>query len=547
MYAALLRGEVSGTDELTACQQMLQTLMESMTSAVFWKDADSCYLGCNQVFANFAGFEPALILGKSDRDMPWVDDPEFSAEWFIDWDQTVLKSGEPCFGILERLRRADGDMRWIETNKLPLRGPSGEVIGVLGTFEDVTDRRHVESELQRTLEDLDQRVNLRTTELTRANKTLRREVEDRIRLQAEERQQRAYAEALRDTAAAISQTFDIDGITAEILSGVERLVSNDFVGVVLVNADGRRRLSRHNTGFGYLPDSVNVAEIDVDSLTVIEQLMHAAGRVIVDDPVAAFGPARSVIGARIQVADQLVGFLVAESATPGFFSDGHLDRLVAVADQAGAALSNSQLTSRVSELATAEERQRLARDLHDAVNQTLWTAALTAESLLVDVGSDSELHHRVDRLRQLTRGALAEMRALLLELRPSELAEVGLDELIRRLLDALECRRAIEIAVDLDPVELGSAAHIACYRIAQEALANVAQHANAKSLSVTLKNGSPIELRIADDGSGFDRNNVPGGHFGLAIMQERADAVGADLLIETAPGDGTTLRLRMTT
>jgi PAS domain S-box-containing protein len=291
MYAALLAGELSGTDALTVSQQMLQILMDSMTNAVFWKDVDSCYLGCNQVFADFAGFEPALLIGKSDRDMPWTDDPEFSSDWFIEWDQAVLASGEPQFGILERLRRSDGELRWIETNKVPLRDLDGEVIGVLGTFEDVTDRRHAEEELQLALEDLDERVHLRTTELMRANATLRREVEDRIRLQTEERQQRAYAEALRDTAAAMSQTFAIDEVTEETLTGVERLVSNDLAAVILANADGTCELSRHNAGFGYLSEPGRLDEIAVDSLTIVERLQQEDGPVIVERPARALGPA----------------------------------------------------------------------------------------------------------------------------------------------------------------------------------------------------------------------------------------------------------------
>ena len=116
MYAALLQGELDGTDALTASQQMLRILMDSMTNAVFWKDVDSCYLGCNNVFANFAGFAPELLLGKSDRDMPWADDAEYDSDWFMDWDRAVIDSGEPRFGILERLQRADGEVRWLETN-----------------------------------------------------------------------------------------------------------------------------------------------------------------------------------------------------------------------------------------------------------------------------------------------------------------------------------------------------------------------------------------------------------------------------------------------
>jgi signal transduction histidine kinase len=477
--------------------------------------------------------------------MPWADDPEFSSEWFIDWDRIVIETGEPRFGILERLQRSDGETRWIETNKSPLRDVTGEVIGVMGTFEDVTERRHTEEELRLTLDELDQRVHLRTTELVRANEALRREVEDRIRLQAEERQQRAYAEALRDSAAAMSTTFDLDAVTAEIIAGVERLVSNDLTAIVLRNDDGDYELSRHAAGFGYAIDPSSILHSDVAAHSLISQMTGVTETVIVSDPVSAFGAARSVLGARMQVADQVVGFLLVESATPGFFTDDHADRLGALADQAGTALTNSRLASRLSHLAAAEERQRLARDLHDAVNQTLWTAALTAESLFADVDPDDAIHHRVDRLRRLTRGALAEMRALLLELRPSELADVSLDQLIRHLLDALECRRTLDVTVELDPVKLESDTHIAFYRIAQEALGNVAHHAQANALTVRLTATPDIELTITDDGVGFDPAVVPAGHLGMRIMRERAGAVGADLQVESSPGQGTTLRLRV--
>ncbi len=504
MYAALVRGELSGTDALAASQQMLQILMDSMTNAVFWKDLDSRYLGCNKVFARFAGVEPVLLVGMSDRDMPWADSEEFSADWFIDWDRSVIEAGEPRFGILEQLRRADGENRWLETNKVPLRDLDGKVIGILGTFEDVTDRHQAQVDLQLTLDDLDERVQLRTTELMRANESLRREVEDRVRLEAEERQQRAYAEALRDTAAAMSITPDLDEVTEQVLIGVERLVSNDLAAIVLMNDDAGLEMSRCHSVSAYEPDVIVKGGPDLDTLSILESLQKDHQTVILDSPERSIGPAHSVLGARIRVGGQLVGFLFVESATPGFFNERHADRLGAVAAQAGAAISNSRLASRVSELAAAEERQRLSRELHDAVNQTLWTASLTAESLLRDVEPGSELSHRVDRLRQLTRGALAEMRTLLLEMRPSELAKIGLDELIEYLLAALDCRRRLDVTTELEVVSFEPADHLAVYRIAQQALANVAQHAEATTLDVRLMAGPPAELVITDNGSGFD-------------------------------------------
>jgi len=543
MYAALLRGELSGTDALAASQQMLQILMDSMANAVFWKDVDSCYLGCNKVFSSFAGVDPNVLVGKSDRDMPWADSEEFDSDWFIDWDRSVIESGEPQFAILEQLRGSDGEDHWLLTNKVPLRDLDGEIIGILGTFEDVTEQRHTEDELKRTLDELDERVQQRTMDLMRVNESLRREVEDRVRLQAQERQQRAYAEALRDTAAAMATTFDLDEVQDHVLVGVQRLVSHDLAAIVLVDDSGLLDLSKCHAVFGYeVPESE--ARPGLDSLSIVRRLVAAPGPAIIEEPDSALGPASSVLGSRMRVGDQLVGYLFVESSTTGFYNEGHGDRLRAIADQSGPAILNSRLATRVSELAAAEERQRLARELHDAVNQTLWTAALTAEAVLSDLAPDSELHERVDRLRLLTRGALAEMRALLLELRPSELARVRLGEIIEQLITGLECRRTLAVTVDLEDVDLDPESHLAFYRIAQEALGNIAQHSQATAIRVELSAGPPVTLVVSDDGIGFDPDVVPAGHLGLTIMRERADGVGAGLEVTTEPSAGTTIELR---
>ena len=211
----------------------------------------------------------------------------------------------------------------------------------------------------------------------------------------------------------------------------------------------------------------------------------------------------------MQVADRLIGYLVVESATPGFFTADHADRLGAIADQAGAALSNSQLARRVSELAATEERQRLARDLHDAVNQTCGPRRSPRSRC-----STTSTRARSCSIGPTVCGGSivarsAEMRSLLLELRPDELADVDLVQLITHLLDALECRRTLDVTAALDPVRLDPDVHVAFYRIAQESLGNVAQHANSRSLAVRLVAGPPVELCIADDGAGFDPTRCP--------------------------------------
>ena len=135
------------------------------------------------------------------------------------------------------------------------------------------------------------------------------------------------------------------------------------------------------------------------------------------------------------------------------------------------------------------------------------------------------------------------MRALLLELRPSELAGVGLHDAIAQLIDALRSRRDIEVSAALESVELDPDTHLAFYRISQEALSNIAQHSQASAVDVRLAQGPPIHLRISDDGVGFDRATVPGGHLGLTIMGERADGVGATLEVTSTPDEGTTIDL----
>jgi signal transduction histidine kinase len=142
------------------------------------------------------------------------------------------------------------------------------------------------------------------------------------------------------------------------------------------------------------------------------------------------------------------------------------------------------------------------------------------------------------------------MRTLLLELRPQELVEVDLHELLGHLVAAMECRKKLEVTVELESIELEPAQRVALYRITQEALTNITRHSAASVVSISLERADDatpgrVELRIADNGRGFDVDAVPPGHLGLSIMRERAEAVGAELVLRTAPGHGTELTVSL--
>jgi signal transduction histidine kinase len=208
------------------------------------------------------------------------------------------------------------------------------------------------------------------------------------------------------------------------------------------------------------------------------------------------------------------------------------------------------------ERAVAAERSRLARELHDAVTQTLFSASLIAEALPTLWERDQEMgRERLAMLRQMSRGALAEMRTLLLELRPAALVETSLEDLLRQLGEAVTGHEGVPVTVEVEGrCELPADLHVALYRIAQEALNNVVKHAKASLVIVRLcctprvpspslreeeGPGIKVELYIRDDGRGFDPDDVPLEGMGSGIMRERAEAVGAQVGIVSQTGRGT--------
>lgn len=200
------------------------------------------------------------------------------------------------------------------------------------------------------------------------------------------------------------------------------------------------------------------------------------------------------------------------------------------------------LLARAAEEAVAGERTRLARELHDAVTQTLFSASLIAEVLPhLWRGDPVEAEKSAEELRQLTRGALAEMRALLLELRPAVLTQSRFEDLLRQLSEALMGRARLPIDLHISGThKLPPDVQVALYRITQEALNNLVKYAHASRVTIDLQMGAGgVHLRIQDDGVGFDATHPRPGSLGQSIMRERAESIGAELDVRSAPGEGT--------
>ncbi len=251
----------------------------------------------------------------------------------------------------------------------------------------------------------------------------------------------------------------------------------------------------------------------------------------------------------LAVRNRIIGGVGVAHESPNYFTSHHADLALSVANQAAITMANAELYGQAQALAVLEERQRLARNLHDAINQSLFSAGLIAEVMPRLWEQDQDLARQsLEDLRKLTRSAQAEMRALLAELRPSTLTDSDLGDLLRLLGNALSGRIDIPVTVTVKgEIILPAEVQVAFYRVSQEALNNVAKHAKASQVEINLKQeGAMIELRIRDDGQGFDPEQTFSGHYGLKMMRERSEAVGALLSITSQPGHGTELALHWT-
>jgi signal transduction histidine kinase len=246
--------------------------------------------------------------------------------------------------------------------------------------------------------------------------------------------------------------------------------------------------------------------------------------------------------------DRILGELfLANKVTPGGFTAEDEELLRLLAAHAAIALVNARLYERSRELSIVEERQRIARELHDAVTQKLFSLRLTADAAATLVALDPA--RAVDELgivRRLAAEVADELRAIVVGLRPVDLAGDGLDVALRKQAELLDRVHGSAVRFSGGPVpRLTAAAEEAAYRIAQEALHNALRHGSPSTVEVTLDaSGGTVRLEVADDGRGFDLGPAgAAGRLGLASMRDRARAAGGRLELRSSPGAGTTVRL----
>jgi PAS domain S-box-containing protein len=463
------------------------------------------------------GYESVDPLGTLSLDGVHPDDRQRVGRIWAE----LVEQPESVMTFRYRERRADGLWRWVEATGANLRHEP-TVAAVVINRRDIT----ADVEAQRLLEVQVAERTRQLESLYRADETLRRSlrVEDVFR-------------ALADVAS------DIVGV--------------DKSAVLARPPEGGHLTLGAARGF----DTSHLPQITAELAEEIGgEVIGSAQPVVISDYLADTGhfrqlsalvadeDVRAVMCVPILVDGEVFAAFNVFYAQPHEFTDDEQRLLVALAQRAGLALDNARLYEAAHGKAALEERQRLARELHDSVSQAIYAIGLNtraAQKLLsVDPARVSRL---LGDVLALAETGLAELRALIFELRPESLETEGLVGALEKQAAAVQARHRLHVDALLgDEPDVPLATKEALYRLAQEALHNIAKHAGAQVVKLELESDAhELVLRIADDGKGFDASASFPGHLGLRSMRERTAAVGAHLAIDSALGAGTRICVRL--
>jgi signal transduction histidine kinase len=293
------------------------------------------------------------------------------------------------------------------------------------------------------------------------------------------------------------------------------------------------------------PVIASFLEADHVRVVVAGDEANESGRAEAEPPEPHHEAAAGLLVVPLVARGHAVGALHVSRDEGEPFSDQERRLAQTVADDVAAAVENELLHAQQTREAAEEERQRLARDLHDAVSQTVYSAVLIAEALPAVWERDPDEGLRnLARLQRLVRAALAEMRALLYELRPAALEAAPLGSLLDRLGDVIAGQLQGTVTVRADEVlDLAADDKLVLYRVTQEALSNIIKHAQATEATVDVTAGDGmVSLRVQDNGKGFDLDRIGPSGMGIRMMRERLEKAGGSLAIQSAAGQGTTIR-----
>jgi PAS domain S-box-containing protein len=509
-------------------EALLRQILEILPVGVWILDRDGQVLSGNEAGRTlWAGARYVGMEGYGEYKAWWPDSgkPVQPEEWAA---ARTITRGETVLDEVVNIETFDGRRRTMLNSAVPIRAANGSVTGAIVVNQDITERLAA-------YQLLEQRVEERTRELS------------------------ALLEVSRDVAVLL----DLAPLLRAILTRLRTVVDYTGAGIAIREDDATLRMLDY---VGPIPREQMLIAIPLDRPSAYREVVLCGEPVVLDDlwgetvrmrqiredwdagQLHAVEGVRSWLGVPLTAKGRLIGVLRMDHAEPGHFTQDHARIALAFADQAAVAIENARLYEQAQGIAALEERQRLARDLHDSVSQALYGMTLGARTARALVQQDpTRAVEALDYVLSLAEAAFAEMRAVIFDLRPDSVEKEGLVCALGWQADLLRTRHRIEVETEFcaEP-DLSLAVKDALYRIAREATNNIAKHAGAGHVRLLLEHRpGATTLEISDDGAGFAASGSYPGHLGLRSMQERAVAAGATLEIESSPGAGARIRVRI--
>ncbi|HUF37042.1 MAG TPA: GAF domain-containing sensor histidine kinase [Anaerolineales bacterium] len=364
--------------------------------------------------------------------------------------------------------------------------------------------------------------------------------------------------SLLNVARTVTSTLDLESLLTIILDQLRQVVEYELATIRIIEGDDLVLVAAQGGGLPALRSSYPWASFQ----TTREILAASEPRFVPDlganTPLAeivrkdleiqTLQGIQSWMGIPLVSRERSIGLLSLAHTQPGFYNGSRVDLVNTFALQAAIAIENARFYEQAQALAALEERQKLARELHDSVSQALYGIALGARTARILLERDpAAVDEPLDYIASLAEAGLAEMRALIFELRPESLQAEGLVAALTKRAEAMRTRHQIAVAADFcaEP-DISLDIKEALYRVGQEAMHNVVKHARASRMDLRLREETgALVLTVSDDGQGFNPEDEFPGHLGLRSMRERIEKIGGVMHITSSPEGGTRITVRI--
>jgi PAS domain S-box-containing protein len=502
---------VEAEEALKESEERFHSVFDNAAEAMILHGAEGRIVDLNEQACSSLGYSREELRGLSIQD---IATNGYTEAVPLAWG-TFPQISPMTIGI--EYRRKDGTALPVEV-RVGTLDYRGEQL-VLASARDITERRQAEQAIQRRLE---------------AEKAAAEQTRKRL----------AESESLQRVSTALLEKFTLEEVLEVVCNEAQSLTRATGSGVLLLENDQFRVtkwIGSPAPSAKTIPVSGSLGGMAVRrGKPTVGNDISADEKFCDRDP-----PPESLLAIPLRVGGAILGVLDVRGGTRGF-DENDIRILSHFADQAAVAIEKARLRQQAEQVAVIEERQRLARELHDSVTQALYSVSLYADAakMAMQGGKREVAAKNLSELRTLAREAMLEMRLLIFELHPPALEEEGLVGALRTRLATVETRAGLETDIEVEGPETDLSPEVeeALYRFAQEALNNVIKHARANRVEVrAAMQADRVVLEVRDDGCGFDPKAANGG-MGLKGMKDRLVRLGGHLVLDSSPRSATLLR-----